>query len=229
MNAALARLLLSAAYPFLAHAASTLREPKLAALALLDILLILLVVPLLRGRGWAWAVVAASTAALWAAQDSARLNVLLLLPPVLFPWLVAWFFARTLREGRVPLITRIVSAMEQCPAADLAPPLQRYARRLTGLWAAVLTGIGVANLALGLIAVPDGLLVQLGHAPVVTVSQAAWSWFANLVDYGIAGLLFVVEYLVRGRLFPDRPYRTFPEFARRLGALGPTFWRDVMR
>lgn len=229
MNAALARLLLSAAYPFLAHAASTLREPKLAALALLDILLILLVAPLLRGRGWAWALVVVAAASLWAVQDSARLNVLLLLPPVLFPWLVAWFFARTLRDGRLPLITRIVSAMEQRPAADLAPPLQRYARRLTGLWAAVLAGIGVANLALGLIAVPDGLLVQLGHAPVVTVSQAAWSWFANLVDYGIAGLLFVVEYLVRGRLFPDRPYRTFPEFARRLGALGPAFWRDVMR
>ncbi len=229
MNAALARLLLSAAYPFLAHAASTLREPKLAALALLDILLILLVVPLLRGRSWAWALVVVAAASLWAVQDSARLNVLLLLPPVLFPWLVAWFFARTLRDGRVPLITRIVSAMEQCPAADLAPPLQRYARRLTGVWAAVLAGIGMANLGLGLIAVPDGLLVQLGHAPVVTVSQAAWSWFANLVDYGIAGLLFVVEYLVRGRLFPDRPYRTFPEFARRLGALGPAFWRDVMR
>lgn len=229
MNAALARLLLSAAYPLIAHAASTLRDPRLAALALLDIVLILLVVPLARGRGWAWSVVAAAVLALWMVQRSGVLPVLLLLPPVLFPWLVAWFFARTLRADRVPLITRIASAMEDCPPAALAPALRSYTRGLTALWAVVLAGIGVANLALGLIAVPDGLLAQLGYAAPVTVSQVAWSWFANLLDYGLAGLLMVIEYLVRMRMFPDRPYRTLPQFVRRLGALGPTFWRDVMR
>lgn len=229
MNVALARLLLSVAYPLVAHAASTLRDPRLAALALLDIVLILLVVPLARGRGWAWAVVAACAVALWSAQHSSLLPVLLLLPPVVFPWLVAWFFARTLRAGQVPLITRIAAGMEACAATDLAPALQAYTRGLTRLWAVVLGGIGLANLALGIIAVPDGLLVQLGHTPPITVSQAAWSWFANLLDYGLAGMLMVIEYLVRMRRFPDRPYRTLPEFVRRLGALGPTFWRDVMR
>lgn len=229
MNAALARLLLSVAYPFIAHAASTLRDPRLAALALLDIVLILLVVPLARRRPWAFAVAGASAVALWAAQDSRLLPVLLLLPPVLFPWLVAWFFARTLLPGRVPLISRIVGGLEQCAPADLSPALASYTRGLTRLWALLLGGIGAANLVLGLVAVPDGLLVQLGYRPVVTVSQAAWSWFANLLDYGLAGLLLVVEYRVRMRVFPDRPYRTLPEFLRRLGALGPAFWRDVMR
>ena len=229
MNVALARLLLSVAYPLLAHAASTLRDPRLAALALLDIVLILLVVPLVRRSGAAWAAVAASALVLWLVQHSSLLPVLLLLPPVLFPWLVAWFFARTLRAGQVPLISRIVSGMEGCPPADLAPALKAYSRGLTQLWAAVLAGIGLANLLLGIIAVPDGLLVQLGYAPPITVSQTAWSWFANLLDYGLAGLLLVIEYVVRMRKFPDRPYRTLPEFARRLGALGPAFWRDVMR
>jgi uncharacterized membrane protein len=229
MNVALARLLLSVAYPLIAHAASLLRDPRLAALALLDIVLILLVVPLARRRSWAWAVVVLAAAALWAVQRSAVLPVLLLLPPVLFPWLVAWFFARTLREGRVPLISRIVAGMEACAPADLAPELKRYTRGLTGIWAIVLGVIGLLNLGLGLVAVPDGLLAQLGHAPPVTVPQATWSLFANLVDYGLAGLLMIIEYLVRMRMFPDRPYRTLPQFVRRLGALGPTFWRDVMR
>lgn len=229
MNAALARLLLSVAYPFLAHAASTLRDPALAALALLDIVLILLVAPLVHGRTWAWGVVVASVGALWIAQHSAVLPVLLLLPPVLFPWLVAWFFARTLRAGQVPLITRIACAVEQHAPSELPPALRAYTRRLTQVWALALGGIGLANLGLGVIAVPDGLLMQLDYRPVVSVSQAAWSWFANLLDYGLAGLLLAVEYVVRARLFPDRPYRTIPQFARRLGALGPTFWRDVMR
>lgn len=229
MNAAVARVLLSAAYPLLAHAASTLREPRLAALALLDIVLILLVLPLVHGRAWAWLVVAASAAGLWAVQHSSLLPVLLLLPPVLFPGLVAWWFWRTLAPGRQPLILRIVAALEHCTPETLAPPLARYARRLTRLWALLLAGICMANLLLGIIAVPDGLLVQLGHRPVVTVPQAVWSWFANLLDYGLVAIAFVVEYVVRMRLFPDRPYRTPVEFVRRLGALGPAFWRDIAR
>ncbi|WP_133500186.1 ketosynthase [Cognatilysobacter terrigena] len=229
MNLALARLLLSAAYPLLAHAASAAHDPRLAALALLDIVLILLVLPLGQRRLWAWATVVASAVLLWFAQKTLPLPVALLLPPVLFPWLVAWFFARTLREGRVPLISRIVAGLEDCKPADLAPPLKTYTRNLTRLWAVVLTGIGLANCVLGIIAVPDGLLVRLGYAPVVTVPQIVWSWFANLLDYGVAGLLMAVEYVVRMRLFPDRPYRTLSEFIRRLTALGPAFWRDVMR
>ncbi|GAB1595169.1 ketosynthase [Lysobacter claricitrinus] len=229
MNMALARLLLSAAYPLLAHAASAAHDPRLAALALLDIVLIVLVVPLGQRRAWAWATVALSALALWSAQKTVPLPVALLLPPVVFPWLVAWFFARTLRAGRVPLISRIVAGLEGCAAADLAPPLKRYTRNLTRLWAIVLLCIGLANCVLGIIAVPDGLLVRLGYAPVVTVPQIVWSWFANLLDYGVAGLLMAVEYVVRMRLFPDRPYKSLSEFIRRLGALGPAFWRDVMR
>jgi uncharacterized membrane protein len=229
MNAALARLVLSVAYPLLAHAASTARDPRLAALALLDIVLILLVVPLAQKRIGAWLAVGAAAVGLFAVQGSATLPVLLLLPPVLFPWLVAWWFARTLRPGSVPLISRIVGGLEQCAPADLAPRLKAYTRGLTRLWAVVLTGIGLANLALGLVAVPDGLLVHLGYAPVVSVPQAVWSWCANLLDYGVAGVLMAVEYAVRLRLFPDRPYRDLPDFIRRLGALGPAFWRDVMR
>jgi len=229
MNVALARLLLSIAYPLLAHAASTARDPRLAALALLDLVLILLIVPLAQRRPAAWLAVGAAALALAAVQGSAALPVLLLLPPVLFPWLVAWWFARTLRRGSVPLISRIVGGLEQCAPADLAPPLKAYTRGLTKLWALVLTGIGLANLVLGLIAVPDGLLVHLGHAPMVSVPQVVWSWCANLLDYGVAGLLMVAEYIVRLRRFPERPYHGLPDFLRRLGALGPAFWRDVMR
>ncbi|TZF87865.1 ketosynthase [Cognatilysobacter lacus] len=229
MNVALARLLLSVAYPLLAHLASAAHDPRLAALALLDIVLILLVLPLARRDIGAWLAVGIVAIGLYMVQGSALLPVLLLLPPVLFPWLVAWWFARTLRPGSVPLISRIVGGLERCAPEELEPRLKAYTRGLTTLWAVVLTGIGVANLALGLIAVPDGLLVHLGHPPVVSVPQVVWSWCANLLDYGVAGLIMVVEYLLRLRLFPDRPYRDFPDFIRRLGALGPAFWRDVMR
>lgn len=229
INAAAARLLLSVAYPLLAHAASETGDARFAALALLDILLIVLVLPLVGGRVWAWALVALSAALLWQVQASTLLPVLLLLPPVLFTGFLSWGFARTLAPGSVPLIARIVSGMERCDPDELAPPLQRYTRRLTLLWALLLGGMALANALLGTFAVPDGLLVRMGYAPALQVPQVVWSWIANLLDYGVVGLVFVVEYAVRTRLFPDRPYRTLPEFFQRLGALGPAFWRDVAR
>lgn len=229
MNPALARLLLSVAYPLLAHAASATHDPRLAAVALLDIVLIVLVAPLARGQAGAWLAAGAVAVALWYAQGSALLPVLLLLPPVLITALLSWWFARTLRPGQVPLIARIVGGLEGVAAADLPPPIAAYARRLTRLWAGLLAVLAVANLLLGVVAVPDGLLARLGHPPVVAVPQVGWSWFANLLNYGIVGGVFVVEYFVRMRLFPDRPYTGLFDFLRRLGAMGPTFWRDVMR
>ena len=192
-------------------------------------MLIVLVVPLGQRRAWAWAVVVAAAAGLALLQHSAPLPVRPPPPPALFPWLVAWFFARTLHAGRIPLVGRIAAAVEGCAHVELAPALQAYTRGLTRVWALAPGATGVANLVLGLIAAPDGLLVHLGHPPAIRVPQVTWSWFANLLDYGVAALLMAVEYLVRMRLFPDRAYRTLPQFLRRLGSLGPAFWRDVMR
>ncbi|TBR07878.1 MAG: ketosynthase [Lysobacter sp.] len=229
MNVVAVRLLLSAAYPLLAHAASATGDTRLAAIALLDILLILLVLPLLAGRVWAWALVVASAALLWRMQLSTLLPVVLLLPPVLITAFLSWGFARTLRPGQTPLISRIVAGLEHCPAHDLAPSLRDYTRSLTRFWALLLGGLALANLALGIVAVPDGLLARLGQPSPVQVPRLMWSWFANLLDYGIVAAVFVIEYIIRMRRFPDRPYRSFPEFLRRLGALGPAFWRDVLR
>ena len=76
---------------------------------------------------------------------------------------------------------------------------------------------------------PDTASSAEGRAPVLSVSQQAWSWFANLLDYGILAAFFVGEYLLRKRWFPDPPYRNFIDFMRRMGQLGPAFWRDLFR
>ena len=109
----------------------------------------------------------------------------------------------------------------------LAPPLYRYTRRLTALWAAVLLLLALINGALATIAVPDGLLARLGHPPAFAITQEQWSWFANLLNYGIVGGLFAAEYLVRRRLFVQRPETGFFDFLRRMARLGPRFWRDL--
>jgi len=225
---ALGRVALAAAYPFLAHAASARASGALAGFAIADIALILLLPALARGRPRAWVLLAGvALAAAWLARTRYAL-VPLLLVPVLFVGLVAWGFARSLRAGQVPLISRIVSALEATEPAQLEPEVARYTRGLTGLWAVVLSVLALANLALALLAVPGGLLATFAiHVPW-PVGERLWSWCANGVTYGLVGGLMVVEFLYRSRRFPGR-YHGPLDFARRMAALGPGFWNGLFR
>lgn len=221
-----ARVGLAAAYPFLAHWAST-RGGVGVAVALADLVLIVLVAPLLRGRAWAWALTLVLLAALALQRDAQWLPMLLLAPPVVFTAFVSWCFARSLRPPRTPLITKIAAAVEYDDPGDMPHAQQRYTRTLTGAWAWLLAGLALANTVLAFIAVPDGVLAHLGHAPLLTVPQSAWSWFANLLNYGIVGGFFIGEYLLRHRFFPQRSYRNFGQFMQRMAALGPGFWQRL--
>jgi hypothetical protein len=72
------------------------------------------------------------------------------------------------------------------------------------------------------------LLASVGVTPPWTVSEAQWSWFANILNYGIVGGFFVAEYLVRKRRFPGR-YHSLLDFLQRMARLGPAFWRQLLQ
>ena len=222
------RVALVAAYPFLAHAASARADGVLAALATFDIALILLLPALASGRVRAWASLACIALALaWLAHTHYAL-VPLLLVPVLFVALVAWGFARTLRTGRVPLVTKIATALETDGVAQLEPDVARYTRSLTRLWAIALFAIAAINLVLALLAAPRGLLATFGIATPWPVGETLWSWCANAATYGLIGGLMVAEFAWRSRRFPGR-YHGPLDFARRMAALGPGFWNGLFR
>lgn len=219
-------IVLALAYSVLAHAASARHDGPLAVCALAVLLLLVLVSPLAQRRLWAWLMLCAGLAALaWLAR-SPYTQVPLLLVPTAFIALVAFVFGRSLTAGRTPLISKIVAALEDepVPAADL----MRYTRGLTAAWAWALALLAAINLALSLIAVPDGLLAQFGLHPPLTVTQTQWSWFANVFNYGIIGGFFAVEFAIRKRRFPGR-YHNFLDFLKQLRKLGPAFWRDFLR
>lgn len=225
---ALLRIVLALAYPFTAHAASVQGDGALAAVGLGIVVLTVLADGLLLLQWRSWLGLFASTGVLVAVAQSRFALLPLLLVPVAFVAMVAWWFGRTLGRGRVPLITRILSAIERKPPEALEPVLYRYTRGLTLAWTVVLAALGAGNLLLALLAEPRGLLAQFGIDPPVAISQAQWSWFANGINYGLVGGFFVLEYLYRKRRFPGR-YRNFMDFGRRLASLGPAFWRDLMR
>ena len=225
---ALGRVALAAAYPFLAHAATARMDGTLAALALADIALFMLLPGLADGRWRAWLMLSATAVLLaWLARTSFA-QLPLLLVPVLFVALVAWGFARTLRPRRVPLITKIVSALEGVPPTHLDADIVRYTRSLTRLWAIVLSALAAVNLVLALFAVPRGLLASVGIAPPWPVDETLWSWCANGATYGLIGGLMVAEFAWRSRRFPGR-YHGPLDFAKRMAALGPGFWNGLFR
>lgn len=224
----LLQVLLAVAYALLAHAASLRQSDAFAAAALVVLALLLLVAPLAARRPWAWLALPLLLATTWFAWRGGYAGLPLLLVPVAFIALIGSWFGRSLRPGRVPLITRIVAALEELPADQVAPELRDYTRALTAGWAGLLALLAVVNLVLALIASPGGLLASAGIAAPVTISREQWSWFANLLNYGIVGAAFVGEYWVRKRRFPGR-YRSFADFLRKLAALGPAFWKDFLR
>ena len=223
------RLALALAYPLLAHVAGARNDGAWAAVAMADIVLLLLLGPLLERRGWALLLLGTCLAGLWWISLTRFALMPLLAPPFVFLALAGWLFGRTLRAGRVPLITRIVEALHGQAGLPMTPELYRYTRRLTAVWAALLAALAAINLGLALCAVPGGALVQFGYRPPLAVSHEQWSWVANILNYGIVALLFMGEYVWRKRLFPQRPYRNFLQFLQQMAQLGPGFWSQTMR
>jgi uncharacterized membrane protein len=223
------RLALALSYPVLAHLASINGSGAWAGLAMASMVVFVLLEPLLYRRLWALLVLGACLLGLWWIAQSRYALMPLLAPPVVFIALVGWLFARTLVKGRVPLITRIVEALYAQAKMPMTPDLYRYTRQLTFGWALVLVLLAVINLLLALCAVPDGVLAQLGYVPHMSVTSAQWSLFANVLNYGIVGGFFVIEYLLRKRRFPQRPYRNVLEFGQQMARLGPHFWNQLLR
>lgn len=220
--------LLALAYTVLAHLSNALDRPALGALALALLALMLLLAPMARGRWWAWLALPLLLLGVRALHEAGLVRAPMLLVPVAFVALVAWWFGRSLRAGRVPLITRIVARMDEVAPEAMAPELRRYTRGLTAAWAGLLAVLALLNLLLSVVAVPDGLLATLGVPSPLPITRTQWSWFANVSNYGVIGGFFIAEYQLRKRRFPGR-YDSFLHFLRKLAALGPVFWRDFLK
>ena len=226
---AASRLLLLPGYVLLAHLAGARQSPTLAVLALADLALLVLIEGLAARRPSAWlAAVAVAAVLVPLAGSSWALTPLLLVPP-LFTALIGGCFLRSLRPGHVPLVRKAVAALYGTTPDGLSPAHRAYTRGLTLAWGLMLSLLTAVNLVLALVAVPDGLLARAGVAAPFTVTAEQWSLIANVANYGVLGVFAVAEYQVRKRVFPVRPYRNAIDFARRMAALGPAFWRDFFR
>jgi uncharacterized membrane protein len=213
---------LGASYPIVAHIAVLSGNHTLIA-ASIGLLMVLVLFPGLRhGSPMAWIMLPAAAFCLFAMAAHGRSLLLLFLPPILINGFMAWVFGRTLKSGNTPLIERAIVALhgttDNVTAAMLA-----YARRLTLVWACLFVALTAINLVLAVLADPGGLLLAVGLHSQVTVPLGVWSLFANVLNYLIVGALFVGEYWLRRRRFPQQSYRGFFDFTRRLAGVSSLF------
>jgi uncharacterized membrane protein len=213
---------LALAFPALAHASAVYASLELATAAVACLLL--LVCWPLRARPLAAIMLfAAGVTTLVLLYRSGHAHLPLMLPPVLFNLAIGLYFARSLGVGCMPLIERIVRALNDGQVHH--PDVPAYARAWTRIWAVLLLTLAAINALLALLAAPKGVLLSLGVTPPLTVPLALWSLFANLLNYLIVAVVFVAEYVYRSRRFPHSDYGGFVGFLKRVGRLGPAFWR----
>jgi uncharacterized membrane protein len=153
---------------------------------------------------------------------SAATALLLSLPSVLLPLLLAWIFARTLRPGREALITHFVRLSDGSEQAAL-PAVRRYTHRLTALWALLLLALGLVAAVLAALRVPQGWLALLGVLSPWPLPARVWNAWVNGWAYAVPVAALVLELALRRRLLPEAPRPHPLRFARAL--LG--HWREL--
>ena len=210
------------AYPVVAHLAVILDSRPLLVAALALLIVMPMLPALTRGSVAAWIALPAIVAGLWWVSHSTHATLPLYIAPILVPGFMAGVFGSSLLAGQTPLIEQMIRLME--PGDHGGVPEETvwaYARNLTRGWTLLFVTISTTSLVLGLLAEPDGLLLAAGIEPPVTVSQEAWSLFANCIGYLLVAVFFVIEYAYRRQRFPRQPYRNILDFLLRVLAAMP--------
>ena len=142
--------------------------------------------------------------------------------PVVFLAAIAWLFARTLRRGAEPLITRCVRVIEGEGRVNL-PGVRGYTRGVTLFWACLLGTMALLSLLIALFAAPGGWLATAGVAAPFALPGSLLAWYPEAGCWIILLTAFAGEYVFRRwhmRHIPHPPARRFvAQIVRRWPAL----------
>ena len=187
---------LALGYPLLAHLAVITGDRRLEWAALVWLIGIAISGALIKRRPWAWAVlVAGGGLSYWLVMEGRGLNALYI-PAAAIPAGMFMMFALSLREGEVPLVTRIARLMHD---GEFPEDLVIYTRHVTQLWCGVCAAMFLSAVLLALFA-----------------SAELWSLMTNVVHYIILGAVFVLEYAYRRCRFRHHEHSGLFQFLRRL-------------
>lgn len=131
--------------------------------------------------------------------------------PVLFLALSAGLFARTLKRGAEPLVTRFVRVIEGEAQLEL-PGVRAYTRGVTLFWACLLAAMALLSLLIALLAVPGGWLAAFGADVPFALPGSLLAWYPEAGCWILLLAAFAGEYLFRRwhlRHIPHPPVHRF--------------------
>jgi uncharacterized membrane protein len=181
-------------YPVLAHIATLLHSnwPTLSnwlAWAALTVFFAVPLLPLLiQFNLRAWLVLLSVMSILTACALTGIERYLMYLPPIVIPLSVLMLFARSLRSGQIPIVTRVAKQIR----GSLPPELERYTRLITQLWVGLLISMALSSLLFALFATPE-----------------FWSLMTNVIQYLLLAAVFLLEYLFRRWHFRHLEHESF--------------------
>lgn len=165
-------------------------------------------------RPWTWLAWLALTGWLLWLDAHGHARAVLGTLPVLVNAGLCVLFARTLRRGHEPLVTRVVRVVEGEDRLEI-PGVPGYARAVTAYWA-LLTGIQAV-----LLAACWAWVQWRGHA-----APAAARLWLHAGGYALPLLAMLAEYAWRRVRFRGHPHLAPHRFAQRLIACWPRIVRD---
>lgn len=131
--------------------------------------------------------------------------------PVVFLAAIGWLFARTLKRGAEPLVTRFVRVIEGEARVNL-PGVRGYTRGVTLFWAWLLAAMALLSLLIALLAVPGGWLATFGVTVPLALPGSLLVWYPEAGCWILLLAAFVGEYAFRRwrmRHIPHPPARRF--------------------
>lgn len=131
--------------------------------------------------------------------------------PVVFLAAIAWMFARTMKRGGEPLVTRFVRVIEGEVRVNL-PGVRGYTRGVTLFWACLLAAMALLSLVIALFAAPGGWLVTFGVVAPIALPGSLLAWYPEAGCWLVLLAAFVGEYAFRRwrmRHIPHPPMRRF--------------------
>ena len=187
----IATLLLIAAYPVLSHSAYLFQLPLLRFVAIFGVLTGVFLSSLLRPSAKGWASYCCITAVLVALAINQSDIYLTYIPPIVIPLSLLIIFGSSLLPGKEALITAIGEASR----GPLTTTMRRYTYWLTACWCGLFVIMAILSTTLLLIG-----------------KQSLWFWFTNVFNYVIVSILFIGEFYLRKKLFPEHNHPGFLEY-----------------
>ncbi len=193
-------LLATVSYPFLLHYWVLTEQFRLSAWYIFSICLLLALQNFIQNHKHA-AIVMTLIGILLGILLYYNNRMVIFIPSILIPLLVAYVFAKTLSNGQEPLVTFIARKIRRTKITE--KELQ-YTYTLTWLWAVFLFAISVEAALLALFS-----------------DIETWSYITNFINYILVAIFATAEYMVRKVILKDLEHPGFIQFIKQLVKLKP--------